>query len=406
MESPKTLISPSLPEPGVTEQETLGGADSPGPTTTEQDTLLHPAAVAARPNRAGMVNDNPAVVPIGSWELEAEAREVRGSKEFFLIIDRDPLAAVLPLGEVMGAVHPADRECVLRTLEAAAQDRQPFEIAHRVVRRDGTMRTVRTCGQVVIDPHSQSARVVGTTRDITEGRLAHVALRHSEEKFRSLVANIPDVTWSSTADGRTQYISPNIERILGFTAEEMYENGAKVWFGRIHANDSRRIAKAFEQLFAEGQPFDVEYQVQRKDGQWIWIHDRAYRTYLMNGVCYADGVFSDITARKQAEQTLTEERRLLHTLMDNLPDMIYFKDRESRFTRINKALAKMLALGDPAQAIGKADFDFFPAKQATVVPPGRRGDYKVRQPHGGQRGGGRLAGRAGGLGLDHQNGPA
>ena len=72
----------------------------------------------------------------------------------------------------------------------------------------------------------------------------------------------------------------------------------------------------------------------------------------------------DITDRKRSEEALNEERHLLHTLMDNLPDFIYFKDRESHFTRINKALAKGLGLSDPAQGVGKTDFDFFAAEHA------------------------------------------
>ncbi|MFQ5809042.1 MAG: PAS domain-containing protein [Armatimonadota bacterium] len=70
------------------------------------------------------------------------------------------------------------------------------------------------------------------------------------------------------------------------------------------------------------------------------------------------------TARKRAEESLRHERDLLHALMDNIPDTIYFKDAESRFTRINTAHAEVLGLDDPEEAVGKTDFDFFPADQA------------------------------------------
>ena len=71
-----------------------------------------------------------------------------------------------------------------------------------------------------------------------------------------------------------------------------------------------------------------------------------------------------IIDRKRAGEALIEERHLLHTLMGSLPDVIYFKDRESHFTRINKAHAKLFGLSDPAQAVGKTDFDFFTADHA------------------------------------------
>src|SRR5262249_51184059 len=63
--------------------------------------------------------------------------------------------------------------------------------------------------------------------------------------------------------------------------------------------------------------------------------------------------------RQRAEEALSQERHLLHTLMDNLPDIIYFKDAAGRFLRINKALATYFSLSDPAGAIGKTDFEFF-----------------------------------------------
>jgi PAS domain S-box-containing protein len=67
---------------------------------------------------------------------------------------------------------------------------------------------------------------------------------------------------------------------------------------------------------------------------------------------------------ERAKAALIEERHLLNALMDNLPDVIYFKDRESRFTRINLAHAKEFGLSHPSQAVGKTDFDFFNAEHA------------------------------------------
>jgi PAS domain S-box-containing protein len=63
--------------------------------------------------------------------------------------------------------------------------------------------------------------------------------------------------------------------------------------------------------------------------------------------------------RRRAEEALSQERYLLHALMDNLPDNIYFKDAASRFLRVNKALATYFGLTDTAQALGKTDFDFY-----------------------------------------------
>jgi PAS domain S-box-containing protein len=68
--------------------------------------------------------------------------------------------------------------------------------------------------------------------------------------------------------------------------------------------------------------------------------------------------------RKQAEEALVQERYLLHTLMDHLPDSIWFKDTSSRFLRVNKSLARFFGLADPAEAVGKTDFDFFTEEHA------------------------------------------
>ena len=280
----------------------------------KQDVTDHRVTKAALQSSEKSLEEVQHIATLGSWELDGRATEFHGSAGFFRIFDwtagdATPCASALPFDKVMDAIAAADRERIDKTLKDTLQTHEPFDVEHAVVRRDGTVRVVRSRGQVVASGlRSKSVRLVGTSHDITDFRLAHQKLQQSEEKFRSLVANIPDYTWSSSIDGRVEYISPNIEPIFGFTSEEICARSAELWFGRIHPDDFKRIAEAFQRLFAEDQRFDVEYRVQRKDGEWIWVHDRAYRTYEKNGVRYADGVSSDITERKRAEEEMRKAK--------------------------------------------------------------------------------------------------
>ncbi|MGO9574235.1 MAG: PAS domain S-box protein [Terriglobales bacterium] len=256
-------------------------------------------------------------------------------------------AVAVPFRKMMEAIPAADRERVDQTIKNTLQTHEPFDVDHRIVRRDGTIRVVRSRGQIVAGQDG-SARLVGTTHDITDLRRAHEKLRHSEERFRSLVANIPAVIWSSDVHGQIQYISPNAEPVFGFTSEEICEKGAEIWFERICPNDSSRVVQAFHQLFSEGRPFDVEYQVQHKDGTWIWVHDRAYRTYERDGVRCADGFISNITERKHTEERL----RKLSLAVEQSPVSVVITDLRGTIEYVNPKFAHLTGY-TPEEAIGQ-----------------------------------------------------
>ncbi len=283
------------------------------------------------------------IAPLGSWELDVEAGEVRGSDGFLRIFEYPPGTATLRLSVLLEAVPEADRGRIQQVLEETIRTLEPFDVKHRVVRRDGTMRTVRSRGQVLGGSGNEPRRVCGTILDITESALAYDKLRMSEEKFRSLVANIPDVIWSASAGGQIDYLSANVEQLSGFTAEEIREQGAALWFNRIHPDDAQSTAQALQRLFTEGRHFDLDYRAQRKDGQWIWVHEKAYRTYERDGVRFADGLSSDITQRKRAVEVVQQSERFLQSTLDALSSHVAIINEDGVIAAANAAWHRFAA---------------------------------------------------------------
>jgi PAS domain S-box-containing protein len=148
----------------------------------------------------------------------------------------------------------------------------------------------------------------------------------TEQSFRALIENIPDVVWTSDKNGDSFYLSPNVEQVYGFTADEMIKDSANLWLGRIHPEDCQMVIGALERLFDFGEKFDVEYRIQRKDGAWIWVHDRAMRTYMKDGVKCVDGIFSDVTRRKNSEVALRESEERFRQLAENITEVFWMTD--------------------------------------------------------------------------------
>ena len=141
---------------------------------------------------------------------------------------------------------------------------------------------------------------------------------------------------------RVEFISESIQRISGFTMDEIQETGARVYLESIHPDDVARVKEGFEALFATGEPFDVECRVRRKNGEWIWVHDRALTTYERNGIRYADGVLSDITERKRVEEALRESNTRFRRLIESNIIGVFVGDGSGQIVDANAAFLQML----------------------------------------------------------------
>jgi len=195
-------------------------------------------------------------------------------------------------------------------------------------------------------------------RDIGERKQAEQALRKSEDKYRALLTNINDLVMEIDSEGKFTYISPQIFDMFGYTQEESI--GLAV-YDFIHPDDIEKCMKAMETL---DEVKHLEYRSKHKDGHYV--HVSTSGRYISDGAggFKTVSILRNITERKKAEEALTEERNLLRTLIDNLPDFIYAKDSKSRYIVCNQAHLRYLKTTTIDEIIGKSVFELFPQEMA------------------------------------------
>jgi len=268
---------------------------------------------------------------VGGWELVPETMEVRWTDQIYHIYGL-PVGQMPPLEENLGFYHPGDRPRLITGLQRAIDHGEPYDLELRFTTAQGRDLWVHTMCRPVVE-NGKTVLLQGTFQDITERKQAKEALLASEEKYRTLVSHTPAVLWTSDENGHTSFISSNVEQVYGYTPKEILKAGDRLWFGRIHREDLESVKAEYEAMIERGKPFDVEYRIQRQDGDWIWLHDRATRSHEIEGKLRVDGVFLDVTKRKLAEEELHQYEHIV----SNATDMLALVDQHYVYLAANAA---------------------------------------------------------------------
>jgi|GEM_PF-621080 len=185
--------------------------------------------------------------------------------------------------------------------------------------------------------------------------------RASEEKYRLISQVSSDYTFTAevhkNGSVHLSWVAGAFEKMTGYTFEEYINSGS--WAAHVHPDDLEKDAQDMENLY-KNQDIKSEIRTFTKHGELRWEQVFAHPVWdeKENRLIGIFGAVRDITEQKKIETALAHERDLLRIFMDNIPDLVYFKDRESRFERINQAHARFLGVATPQDALGKTDLDF------------------------------------------------
>lgn len=202
--------------------------------------------------------------------------------------------------------------------------------------------------EVSLSPIKTNNSIIGATcysRDVTKQKTAEKALIESEARYKSLVDNIPSVSYRCLFDKSwtMKFISPEIESLSGFTPDDFIANKERTYASIIHKDDQEYVNLVISEKLENNESFSIEYRIIDKWNNVKWVHERGRGNYNeKSNVEYIDGVISDITLRKKSEQELLRSEQKFRILSDASIDMLSLSSQNEILEYTADVLAKQL----------------------------------------------------------------
>lgn len=264
---------------------------------------------------------------VGYWTSELIPNgKLTWSKEVFRIFGVQPENFSGTNQEFFDRVHPDDREEVWARAKDARERGSVYDIDHRIILPDGSVRWVNEKAQIRMDEATQSTLMVGIVQDINERKLVEATLREYNERFEILSNATNDAIWDWDLTNDHIHWNHGVNRIFGYKEQEV---GLRArWEEKVHEQDLARVRKEIASTFKNQEThWSSEYRFHSNDGTFRYVLDRAFVIYRDDRAVRMIGAMQDVTE-------VTEYRLNLERIV------------KERTQKLNEALAKEKELVD------------------------------------------------------------
>ena len=217
--------------------------------------------------------------------------------------------------------------------------------------------------------------------DITDRVSAEEALREAKQateatkaQYEQLVSMLSDIVWRYDVDAHAQhlgsYISPVADKMLGLP-DGTIGNSFDKYLSYVHSDDLPTVQEMLSEVIRTlAKDLTIEYRLQKADGTTRWVRSRCSAYSRPDGRVTIFGTTSDITERKQAEETLRASHQIIERIINAIPVRVFWKDRDLVYLGCNAIFAHDAGFADSKDIIGKDDYQMGWRDQAELY----RGD--------------------------------
>jgi diguanylate cyclase (GGDEF)-like protein/PAS domain S-box-containing protein len=258
-----------------------------------------------------------------------------------------PSAVVDDATPFLAMWHPDDRDRIQESIETSAAQLTPWSQVFRIITPER--------GVIWLEGNSTPERLDdgstvwhGYIHDVSGRREAERLLEESEAKYRNLVENAPVVLFRGEADWpwKMQHVSRSIHRVCGH-APDRFMSGDLNWADIVVPQDLEALRAVRVTATTEHRRYTAEYRIQHLDGSIRWVSEvgALVRQGADEQAVRIEGVISDITDRRQAEQQAQEARLLLQAALESSPSGIVIANASDGSTRFSNPAAEALLAG-------------------------------------------------------------
>ncbi|MBI2428255.1 MAG: PAS domain S-box protein [Ignavibacteriales bacterium] len=271
----------------------------------------------------------------GSWFVDIERFTLEWSDEVFHIFGRDPKTFHPSNEAFFASVHPDDHDAVMAVSRESISTGKRYEIEHRIILPDGTIKVVTEQAEIVCDGKGKAIEMHGVVQDVTDKKQAEKALKISEAKYRDLVTFAPVGIYQSNRSGEFLTVNKTLVSILGYSSQEELKKknlGRDIYFSE---EERDALIRMYE---PKGSGTDHEVRWKKKDGSPVWVQLTSHA--IKNSkeeTLFFEGFVHDITRRKVMEDALKQSEERYRNLIDSAVDAIFTVSKEGLFTSLNPA---------------------------------------------------------------------
>ncbi|HYX39576.1 MAG TPA: PAS domain S-box protein [Oligoflexus sp.] len=247
----------------------------------------------------------------------------------------DPVDSEGSRWEKQNLHHPDDIQRTLKQWAASISSEKPYQIEYRLRRSDGEYCWHLGRANPLRNSQGEVIQWLGTNTDIHEHKLASQQLQENEAKFRTITDAMPQMVWSTLADGYHDYYN---KRWYEFTGVPEGSTDGAEWNGMFHPDDQDRAWTSWKHSLATGEPYEIEYRLRHRSGHYRWTLGRALPVRNERGdIIRWMGTCTDIHDQKMASDVLAASEARTQAILSQLPVGVVIADGNGQITTTNEA---------------------------------------------------------------------